>query len=409
MLCPGCQQDDAERVHQIVLISTVTWCLLGALATLLSEPGGAGWAFLNLALLQLMTWACVIPHEVGHALAARVVGLEVLHIVIGKGRRWWHGTLAGTRVELHWLPFDGFTVAAIRNEPHARVKQLAVVAGGPLVNILMLWAALTAVSRGWIEESIHTGPAPVFAFIGANALVLLINLWPRGLVTAVGASRTDGALLLRLLFTRDHDFALLERGCRHYGLQLAAMQPRRSGAVAAARRAIQEHGDSPVLQTILSAALLNADCYREARETLLLPVQQTATPPAVRAALYNNLACANLNLDDDTLAAETLALAARAHRWLPWEPCIVANLGCAEALFGDSQAALRLLASRRIARHSPQLHAAALSGLALAHAREGATGASLAALRAAQEADAECHLLQIVRRQLGVRDAMLAS
>ena len=71
-------------VHGMLL-----WCL-GLLAVFLfvssDDPGATGWTLLG----AVLTLACVAVHELGHALAARALGIRVhdviLHVLFGMTR-----------------------------------------------------------------------------------------------------------------------------------------------------------------------------------------------------------------------------------------------------------------------------------------------------------------------------------
>jgi Flp pilus assembly protein TadD len=395
-LCPACFENEESRFQQGVLFMLAFWVALGAAAALLGGNGNAGWVFLNLALLHVMQWITIIPHEAGHALAARAMGLRVWQIIIGVGRRLGSWRVGSMRFDLHLFPFAGATVTEVRAQPWARLRRLCVVAGGPLANLLLIWGAVEFGREAWIAERVDQGPAPVFIFIVANCLVLLMNLWP----TYSGRGPSDGAQLLGLLFLRGPDFADLQRRTTLYRIELAATRGDAAQAVLDARAALREYPRDPTLRVALSAALLNAEHFGEARELLLELLQDPTQTLEIRAILYNNLAFANVNLDDPVLGKEAMSLAAQAYRWMPWAPWASVNLGSAEALFGDCERAVELLSNPRIAAQSPELKAEAASALAFAYARLGQSGASDAALATARAAHPRSHLLALIERRL---------
>jgi hypothetical protein len=121
--------------------------------------------------------------------------------------------------------------------------------------------------------------------------------------------------------------------------------------------------------------------------------------PGVEGVVCNNLAWADLHLDDHALVPEAVAMSARAHELMPWERYVISTRGCVEALHGDAELAVELLTSERV-RTSEKVRASTFSALAAAYARLGRTGDSDRALALAEKSDLACPLLAIVRRRL---------
>ncbi len=120
--------------------------------------------------LVMLVFACVVLHELGHALAARQFGIETREIVL--------------------YPIGG--VARLEGMP-AGVPELVIAAAGPLVNLVL--ASLTAVVM-WTTETPFLasvdagGPNAVLAWLlWANLGLFLFNLLP--------AFPMDGGRILR--------------------------------------------------------------------------------------------------------------------------------------------------------------------------------------------------------------------
>jgi peptidase M50-like protein len=60
-----------------------------------------------LAIALAATWIALLFHELGHALAAVLVGVRIWGIRLGIGPTVWRGRIAGCRVHLAVLPFLG--------------------------------------------------------------------------------------------------------------------------------------------------------------------------------------------------------------------------------------------------------------------------------------------------------------
>jgi Zn-dependent protease/CBS domain-containing protein len=145
------------RLHTSVLLTLP----LGAL--LLGGQGGAVFG----AMLVVLLFVCVLLHELGHALAARALGLPIQ--------------------EIRLLAYGGRTTLGRRviNPGH----ELLVALTGPLVSLLLVFSLGFLALAGGIGARL--GPAELLAAVGApsfdgallwlmqaNALIALANLLP---------------------------------------------------------------------------------------------------------------------------------------------------------------------------------------------------------------------------------------
>lgn len=159
------------KVH----LSIVLLLALGAL--LWGQPHGAAGALFGVAIMLLLI-LCVVLHELGHALAARALGLPVREILL--------------------LPVGG--LAVLGRAPQRPLHELLIAAAGPLVNliIVVVLAVIGAVSG----VAAGLTPQDVVALVGeptllggllwlmqANIMLVLFNLLP--------AFPLDGGRMLR--------------------------------------------------------------------------------------------------------------------------------------------------------------------------------------------------------------------
>lgn len=138
----------------------------------------------------------VVPHELGHALAARWLGYRDIRILIGSGRAVWQFNWLGFQWLLNRVPFGGLTLANPSATGTTRWKQLCFVAAGPAVSLaaVLLWL-------GWVGDDWRTNLWTIpGAFVGANLFILVENLIPREVHTGYGIMANDGLLIWRILF-----------------------------------------------------------------------------------------------------------------------------------------------------------------------------------------------------------------
>ena len=130
-------------------------------------------------LLTAALFACVLLHELGHALAARRLGIPVREIVL--------------------LPIGG--VARLERNPGRPLHELLIAAAGPLVNgviaiglAALLWwhgelpAAAGTMAADFAAPSLR---GALYWLLGSNVLLVLFNLVP--------AFPMDGGRILRAL------------------------------------------------------------------------------------------------------------------------------------------------------------------------------------------------------------------
>jgi len=157
-------------VHGMLL-----WCL-GLLSVFLlvssDDLGAVGWTLVGAAL----TLICVAIHEVGHALAARALGVEVYDVVL-------HVMFGMTRME----------------PPGSARREIAIGCAGPLANLACAAALYPLVKDGtdWGHEVPHSPLSVAFA---VNLVLGGLNLIP--------AFPMDGGRLMRA-------FLSLHVGDRH--------------------------------------------------------------------------------------------------------------------------------------------------------------------------------------------------
>jgi tetratricopeptide (TPR) repeat protein len=399
-LCPACVAEETRRSALGGVIGVGFAVAIGGAVASLGGASNAGWVLLNFALLAMMLWILTIPHEAGHALAARLLGLRVERVVIGVGPLLKTFVLCGVPVDIHALPLGGLTYPEVRDEPTARMKRVVVIAAGPLVELLLLWAALRFGGDIALAEQWSQGLAPTTAFIVACILGLIANVLPMRASTHAGVMGNDGAQLLWLLFSRRIPVREMAWAGAVQRAQMLIVHGQDAEAERFARSALEKHPDDAYLLLALSAAILNQHRFGEGRALLVPLLARPGLPGKVSAVASNNLAWANLNLGGPALIAEARTLSAAAYHMLPWEPYTASSYACAEALYGDADAALAAAQRALAAPRTFRKRAPAYAALAVVHARRRRFEEAAAALAAAEALDPSCPLLHTVRERI---------
>ena len=198
-LCPHCTE---RRRLRSARISSWTLGAAAALALLFLAAGArhdALWIVLALAAFMVASHLSVLPHELGHALAARAVGYQPVAILCGSTRTFFDRRIFGIRTLIGQAPQGGVTFYDPTDERWPRFKNAVITAAGPATNLLIARLAFAAAA---VFTQPHEHPvlrATLFVIGAANIVQALGNLWPAAAVTVVGTVPNDGMRLLDLL------------------------------------------------------------------------------------------------------------------------------------------------------------------------------------------------------------------
>jgi len=194
--CPACHQ---RLVHRICIGFTVVIVAIAAVATFeavrMQEPilNYPGFSILFLVVVQ---WLLTVPHELGHAIAARLLGYDHIRILIGAGKTLVSFELAGFYWVINAIPFGGLTIANAPAKPR-RWKEFILVSAGLAVNAALALAAWFYIGPGGL---FYPSGNAAKLFFWANVVVLVENLIPRAAETPYGNTFSDGWQIWHVLF-----------------------------------------------------------------------------------------------------------------------------------------------------------------------------------------------------------------
>jgi hypothetical protein len=148
----------------------------------------------------------VIFHEFGHAVMALVVGGTVERVRLGEpvtGRTPWHIRFLGLNWLIHGLPFSGGVHSTIESPEHYRLRRVALVAGGPGANALLLAIGIAATFFVPTTET-----EPILILVGwmfANGYLCINNLTPRMVRSCGQMVPNDGLIIAQTMKQSDDD------------------------------------------------------------------------------------------------------------------------------------------------------------------------------------------------------------
>ena len=227
---------------------------LGLLAVeLLREPTAAK---LGLMFLVLAWGPLLVVHELGHAIAARLVGWRVSEIVIGFGRELTSFQLGSTLVRVKAAPVEGYVLPSPTRLRSPRLESAFIYSAGPgaeLVVLLGLSGDVLADGRLFTR----TDEIGLLALQGAAAAIglgVFFNLLP----LPFGGGVTDGlGILVSLVRPRSHFRAALLAPCVREATRALILE-RPLDARDVLQRGLAAHGDAPEFSGLLAVARATA-------------------------------------------------------------------------------------------------------------------------------------------------------
>jgi peptidase M50-like protein len=268
-------------------------------------------------LFVLAFWGpLLVLHELGHALAARLVGWKVTEIVIGFGRELRAFRIGATRVRLRALPVEGYVQFSPNSTERARIKHAFVYFAGPLTELLVLAVVAPLLGFQLPGASGEIGRIALESLGVAAALGALCTLFP---YRSLGNPSDGLAIVASAFATRD---GFRERLAWPFISEARRLLVREQVALAeqAIRDGLSQHPDEPRLQGLLAvyqAACGDAERAYATLEGLGPPDER---PAMIRADLIADAAWCVLFAKDATLLAEAQRAAERAVELCPEDP-----------------------------------------------------------------------------------------
>jgi hypothetical protein len=136
-LCPGCWSKQHRSLNRKSLFYTAVLGATGALILAIDRSSSFGCLLVNIFLLTIFSIVITVPHELGHALMGRLMGMKVFRIVVGSGKLVWERRLLGVRLQVNTFPYGGFTWVASRDLGAFRLRYVPMIAAGPCANLLL--------------------------------------------------------------------------------------------------------------------------------------------------------------------------------------------------------------------------------------------------------------------------------
>lgn len=393
--CPRCYSEFQLSVLKRQLWWNSSAGLIGLVFVLALPKGSGGWILLNLFLFQLFLFTTILPHELGHACAARWLGLRVFKIHVGSGKTLFTRNIFGFDTEFKAVPIGGLTLAAHRDSSSFRLKQAAYVFAGPLVNILLCASVFLFVpfQEIWSLQNAEQRLVPFQAFFYANLIVLAANLWPAHSDGPIGKIPTDGKQLWEILFLKPAVVDANLAAC----FALEAMNSHEKNhleeALSWVAKGLSLFPQNDLLQNWRGLLLIELKHYESARECFMALLARDGNPPLARGQWLNNIAYVDALLELPELLPEADRFSQEAMSIVGWLPAVKGTRGTTLMEMGRIDEAMPLLRESMEQADNSSGKAQNACFISIGEARCGNLAESRQFLDEARRLEPDCFLL----------------
>jgi hypothetical protein len=195
--CLGCHERLATQAFQILFIIHVMFGVAGAILVARYPGSESGHLLLNLFWLTVFLYCASLAHEFAHAWGGQLAGFRILRVCVGCGSTLF--TFRGFKfsVEIRAIPFGGIAFGEPTRRDHSRLRSFAFIGAAPAANLMI--AASVWYLTGHGPSLTPTSPMTNI-FVLANLMAGIAALVPLTLMSPNGGVRSDGLLLINLLF-----------------------------------------------------------------------------------------------------------------------------------------------------------------------------------------------------------------
>ncbi|HET6248759.1 MAG TPA: site-2 protease family protein [Tepidisphaeraceae bacterium] len=414
LLCPACLRREqcwnsnaAFIVSAIMLVPVLVdwsgWIIHQRDYVAPALPDFAQWA-----LFYLLMCASIIPHELAHAAAGWLAGIEVWSITLGRGRRIASFKFRQFVFELRSGPNIGYVTHCVPDYPGRRWREFVLIAAGPLANLVLLILSLILANTNGPVSPAHGSRHgfPWIVLAAANALLLIISLFGKNLTLPSGKTTCDGRKLARLLSTPRPD----AQTRRYQNLTSRAgrllVREEYAGALALLRPLLIERPADVYPRGLAATAMLGMQNLTGARAVFRQLLDEYQPRDATRAWIANCLAWTDLVLDDPQFLDEAVRQTAEAFALMPWEPSVQSTRGYALVITGNLDEGERLLRKALAGAELPNQRAAVLCALAIARIHRGQIDAARPILTKVRQLYRTCELLAKAERLISEQQSV---
>lgn len=402
-LCPKCWVRRRNAFQGWYQIAVIVGGIVGYVLLWQNPWSTAGRYFTTLFLIDLFLILSVVPHELGHALAGRLVGWRVFAVVIGVGKQVFKFRLFGIVFSFHLLPVAGITRAMPLDVRWFRFKRFVYIFAGPAVNAAIVMVIFLLWREEWREFGLFGLPEPARLCLWANLWVVVVNLWPHQSKTLnLG---TDGKQLLKLFSRKQADLEELQATRFTLEAMLRRDEHRDfEGALDWVNKGLALYPTNHHLLNMSGLLSLDKQDYCRAREIFVRLLPGESKPGLRRYTVLNNIAYVDALIGDPALLPEADAYSKEAYTCTPWVASIAGTRGTVLVAMGQFEPGIKLLKESFEKALSALSKAENACHLTIAYVRSGNRDEACKYLNLARQLESGCRLIGRAEKEFS--DAM---
>ncbi len=159
----------------------------------------------NILLFFIFAFLAIYIHELGHILAALLVGIGINRVIIGEGKSLFRKKIYGILVILNRRPGNGYTFVGELKKGFSKPAHSLFVVGGLLLQIIIIFP-LVFITDFSFSDFIGSYNVSISAsFIMANLVFIIVNLIPFRIQFKEIKIPNDGLQLLRIPFLKPEE------------------------------------------------------------------------------------------------------------------------------------------------------------------------------------------------------------
>ncbi len=396
--CPKCYQEKeyGQARRELIIFALVSLFSLAVLFTPYAEQ-------FSILITIFFFYSCNIMmlalHELGHAVVAKLLGLRIFAIIFGTGKTLVKKQINTIHFSLNIFPFSGIVVWGTADPKFYRLRYFLSILAGPAVHIIFLILLVPRFIRG---SSIYLGDSflDMFLFVlaASNLVLLIVNLYPRSFYTAFGLHPSDGLALYKTLKMSSSERDTHLAGYYLYEGMIANEQMRYQQALDSSEEGLKHFPNNMYLGNLQANMMLSLGAFEEAREIFKQLLEKEESE--ARFMLYNNLAYANLMIQDESLLAEADSLSKEAFENIPWAPSVRGTRGAVLVELGFLDEGKGLLLEAMAEHLEAGGKAADACHIAIAEIGKGNLPEGQYYIETAEQLDPNCHLLNRAKNEL---------
>lgn len=393
IVCPPCWNQRYVRHYRTLLLTYLCLAVAGALSAG-SEPS-FGWFLVNAMSFHFFVMVGTVFHELGHAVVARAVGMRVFAVVVGMGPSLVKFRFRRVIFDLRALPFGGFTFCLHKGPRSSRPKEMMVNFAGFGANLLLAaivsWGAPEGTLAIW---SMDRQWEPLTMLFWAQIVPFVLGLRPKSVTTPAGHVPNDARNFLNSLRSPHASTVSQAIYCYAYECNDCIEERKFQEALEWCNRGLGEYPDDPTLLTARGATLLQMNRGLEGRADLTKALAAAELDPGLSCLLHNNIAYADILIEDPKLLDEADRFSKEALEILPWNASFMGTRGAVLLALGRIEEAIELLERAMSLHEGRSSKAICACFLAMAKKKRGNLDRALDHLAKARAFDPDCQLLQ---------------